>query len=78
MGLNPGYLFKIFSTLPTGIGKSWENLKECRNKFLKEDDKLMRLNLPPFNPEGQGKFVFLLDPNDVEQVYRHEGKYPSR
>ena len=78
MGLNPGYLFKIFSTLSTGIGKSWENLKECRNKFLKEDDKLMRLNLPPFNPEGQGKFVFLLDPNDVEQIYRHEGKYPSR
>ena len=68
----------LFGKKPAGIGKSWENLKECRNQFLKEDDKLMRLNLPPFNPEGQGKFVFLLDPNDVEQIYRHEGKYPSR
>ena len=68
----------LFGKKPAGIGKSWENLKECRNQFLKEDDKLMRLNLPPFNPEGQGKFVLLLDPNDVEQIYRHEGKYPSR
>ena len=64
--------------LPTGISKSWKNLKEIRNQFLKEDDKLLKLNLPPFNPEGKGKFVLLLDPNDVEQIHRHEGKYPNR
>ena len=64
--------------LPTGIGKSWENLKEIRNQYLKKDDKLLRLNLPPFNPEGKGKFVLLLDPNDVEYIYRHESKTQTK
>ena len=37
----------------------------------------LRLNLPPLNGIN-GKVVVLFDPNDVEQVYRHEGKYPLR
>ena len=61
-----------------GIGKSWENIKRLRKEFLKKDDKLLKMHMPLFNPEGKGRFVMLLDPTDAEQVYRNEGKYPSR
>ena len=60
----------LYVKKPAGIGKSWENLKNIKKQFLNENDKLMRLNLPPFNPEGKGRFLLLLDPNDVEQAYR--------
>jgi hypothetical protein len=43
--------------------------------FIEKTD--LRLNLPPLNGIN-GKVVVLFDPNDVEQVYRHEGKYPLR
>ena len=62
---------------PAGFAKSWENLKEMRIKYCKEEDKLLRLNLPPLNPIN-GKVVIILDPHDVEKIYRHEGKYPLR
>ena len=62
----------------TGIGKSWENIKRLRKEFLKKDDKLLKMHMPLFNPEGKGRFVMLLDPTDAEQIYRNEGKYPSR
>ena len=29
-------------------------------------------------PEGKGNLLYIFDPNDVQQVYRNEGKYPYR
>ena len=68
---------KLMYKKPAGFAKSWLNLKEIRSQYCTEQDKLLRLNLPPLNPIN-GKVVILFDPNDVEQVYRHEGKYPFR
>lgn len=68
---------KLLYKKPAGFAKSWQNLKEVRSQYCNEDDKLLRLNLPILNPIN-GKVVVLLDPKDVEQVYRHEGKYPIR
>ena len=66
----------LYIKKPHGLKKSWKNLKEIRKQYLKEDDKLLRLHLPPFCPSGN--VVLLLDPADVEDMYRHEGKYPYR
>ena len=60
----------LLAKKPAGIGKRWKNLKDIKKQFLNENDKLIRLNLPPFNPEGKGRVILLLDPNDVEQAYR--------
>ena len=68
----------LYTKKPAGIGKTWENLKDIKKQYLNENDKLMRLNLPPFNLEGKGRFLLLLDPNDVELAYRNEGKFPNR
>lgn len=67
----------LTSKKPHGFGKAWLNMKEIQQKYLKPDDKLIRFNSRVFNPKT-GNCVFLLDPQDVEHVYRHEGKYPNR
>lgn len=67
----------MFMKNPHGFEKSWLNLKEVQQKYLKKNDKLIKFHSPIFNPDT-GKVIFLLDPNDIEQVYRHEGKYPNR
>ena len=63
---------------PEGFKKSWVNINRMKEKYLKDHDKLIRLNLPPINPKHGGKCLILLDPNDVEKVHRNEGKYPTR
>ena len=72
-----GHMNEMFKN-PAGFGKSWMNMKELRKKYLKEEDKLLRLHLPFFNYDNDGRFVLLLDPDDIKQVYRHEGKHPAR
>lgn len=71
-----GHLHMIYKK-PNGFGKSWNNLKDLREKYLKDGDKLMRFHSKNFNPKN-GRLVVLLDPKDVEVIYRNEGKYPSR
>ena len=68
----------LYMKKPAGLGKSWENLRNIKEKHLKHDEKLLRLNLPPFNPGNGGRVLVLLDPNDVGHILRHEGKYPNR
>ena len=86
-GLKPGLPGKglpyighmhLVTKKPHGVGKSWLNLELLIQKYLKGEDKLFRMNSGMFNPEGDGRFVILLDPNDVEKAHKHEGKYPSR
>lgn len=67
----------LMTQKPHGFGKAWLNIKEMQQKYSKEDDKLMRFISRVFNPKT-GKCVILFDPQDVEHVYRHEGKYPNR
>ena len=68
---------KMLYKKPAGFAKSWLNLKEMKDNFTQNGDKLLRLNLPVLNPKN-GKVVVLLDPADIEHVHRHEGKYPYR
>ena len=86
-GLKPGLPGKglpyighmhLVTKKPHGVGKSWLNLELLIQKYLKGEDKLFRMNSGMFNPEGDGRFVILLDPNDVEKAHKNEGKYPSR
>lgn len=62
---------------PHGFGKSWMNVKEMVQKYDAQGAKLLRFRSPILNPDN-GYVVFLLDPQDVGQVYKHEGKYPKR
>ena len=62
---------------PAGFARSWENLRDLKHKYCDNTHKLLRLHLPLLNPDN-GRAVILMDPLDVEEVYRHEGKYPRR
>ncbi len=62
---------------PGGFKKSWLNVQDMASKYANDQDKLLRLNLPLFNPKN-GKVLVLLDSKDVETAYRNEGKYPDR
>lgn len=68
----------LTSKKPHGLGKFWLNMEILQQKYLKDHDKLMRLNLGKVNPDGDGRYVLLYDPTDVEKVHRNEGKYPTR
>jgi len=39
---------------------------------------MCRAVLPFFNPANNGRAIEIFDPYLVEEVFRHEGKYPSR
>ena len=61
------------------MSKSWENVKILKEKYLKEDEKLMKMYLPIINPKpNNGYCVFIFDPSDIPTIYRNEGKYPTR
>ena len=69
---------KLLYQKPAGFARSWINLKHMKEKYCDENnEKLLRMNLPLFNPKN-GRAVMLMDPIDVEEVYRHEGKFPIR
>jgi hypothetical protein len=71
-----GHMLELFAK-PAGFEKSWKNLKIMQSKYLTKEDKIMRLHAPMMNPKN-GKVLVLFDVDDVEHVYRHEGKYPTR
>ena len=68
----------LVSKKPHGLEKVWLNMEILQQKYLKDHDKLMRLNFGILNPDGDGRYVLLYDPTDVEKVHRNEGKYPKR
>lgn len=68
----------LYLKKPNGYKKGWKNILAMKQKFLKPEDKLMKLHLPNFNGEHKGRVVVLFDPKDIELVYRNEGKYPYR
>ncbi len=69
---------KLLYEKPAGFSKSWINLQRLQKQYCSADNcKLLRLHLPLLN-SNNGKVIVLLEPKDVEQVYRHEGKYPYR
>lgn len=39
---------------------------------------MLRINLPMFNPENGGSVLAVFDPEDIQAIYREEGKYPYR
>ncbi len=41
---------------------------------------LLRANMPALNQgsRGGGRVVYVFGPEDLEEVYRHEGRYPHR
>ena len=79
----PGGWLPIFGHLPAmikepaGFGKSWQNIRNLKEKYLAKDDKIMRMNMPLFNPIN-GRVLLLFDPADCELAYRLEGKHPWR
>ena len=36
----------LYLKKPHGFARSWNNVKSLTEKYLKDDDKLMRLNIP--------------------------------
>ena len=69
----------LFTKKPAGFGKSWENVKALKAQYLKDNDTMLKLYSPLLNPKpNNGYVIMLFDPDDVEIVYRNEGKYPNR
>ena len=54
-----GHLSQVIKK-PAGFTKSWENFQDMKNKYLQDNDKLMRLHLPAYNPIN-GNFVLLFE-----------------
>ena len=63
---------------PHGIARAGDNLIELMEKHHPGEVGLLRANSKLVNPYGDGDMVFVLRPEDVQTVYRHEGKYPHR
>ena len=63
---------------PFGFAKGWKNIERMKNTYCEPGQvPLLRVNVPLINPVN-GNIVYLFNPEDVQQVYRHEGKYPTR
>ena len=63
---------------PHGIARAAENLDILMEKHNPGEVGLLRANSKLMNPYGNGDIVFVMRPEDVQTVYRHEGKYPHR
>ena len=68
----------LYLKKPHGFKKAWKNLLKLRHLNLKPEQNLMKLNLPLFNQDNDGRVVVTFDDRDIELVYRNEGKYPYR
>ncbi len=78
----PGGQTPILGHIPTlfrtkyGFGKSWMNFKDLKAKYAKNDN-IMRFRVPLYNRRN-GNLVVLFESNEIETIYRAEGKYPFR
>ena len=62
---------------PHGFGKAWKNVQRLKEAYCGQVP-LLRFHVPLVNPKGNGNLVYLFESEDIQQVYRHEGKYPTR